>query len=359
MPDDGLILLLPEVGGPPCAAWRIAEEQAVAIPADAGLAGWPGRVTALAPPGAMPVLCQPADDAATPAQALGLARLAAADGALALGSVAVAALEDDMILTVRIDPARLDAWQQAVAAMIGRPADALVPVALVLPPPAAGTVHRAVLGGMDLARTAAAAFAAEPLLWQALVSPEASVVPCSDAVLSQRLMQAHARPWLDVLGGPDVKAGVPPRRLAWLAILVLLLALAVPVAQIARWRMAATDAEANALAQVRARFPGVADMTGAEQVVRTARRQAQAGADGWAPPTAALWQALRAAPGVRLAGLVHGEDGVLRFTLSAPDTAAIDAVLLALQRAGWRLDQPAAPVRDGGAVVASLAMRAP
>jgi general secretion pathway protein L len=49
----------------------------------------------------------------------------------------------------------------------------------------------------------------------------------------------------------------------------------------------------------------------------------------------------------------------LHFTLAAPDTAAIDAVLLDLQRAGWRLDQPPAPVRDGGAVVASLAMRAP
>lgn len=359
MPEDGLILLLPEAGGPPCAAWRIADGQAVAIPADAGLAGWAGRVTALAPPGAMPVLCQPIEDAATPAQALGLARLAAADGALARGSVAGAALEDGMVLTARIDPARLEAWQQAVVAMIGRPADALVPVVLVLPPPAVCTVHRAVLGGMDLARTAAAAFAAEPLLWQALVPPETSLVPCSDVVLSQRLMQAHARPWLDVLGGADAKVGAPPRRLAWLAILVLLLALAVPVAQIARWRMAAAGAEANALAQVRARFPDVADMTRAEQVVRAARRQAQAGADGWAPPTAALWQALRATSGVRLAGLVHGGDGVLRFTLTAPDTAAIDAVLLALQRAGWRLDQPPAPVRDGAAVVASLAMRAP
>ncbi|GHC88829.1 type II secretion system protein L [Novosphingobium pokkalii] len=359
MPDDGLILLLPEAGGPPCAAWRIAEEQAVAIPADAGLAGWPGRVTALAPPGAMPVLCQPIEDAATPAQALGLARLAAADAALAHGSLALAALEDGMVLTAQIDSARLEAWQQAVVAMIGRPADALVPAALVLPPPAAGTVYRAALGGMDLARTVAAAFAAEPLLWQALVPPEASVEPCSDAVLSQRLMQAHARPWLDVLGGANAKAGAPPRRLAWLAILVLLLALAVPVGQIARWRMAAAGAEANALAQVRARFPGVADIASAEQVVRTARRQAQAGADGWAPPTAALWQALRAAPEVRLAGLVHSKGGVLRFTLTAPDTAAIDAVLLDLQRAGWRLDQPPAPVRDGGVVVASLAMRAP
>jgi hypothetical protein len=150
MPDDGLILLLPEAGGPPCAAWRIAEEQAVAIPADAGLVGWPDRVTALAPPGAMPVLCQPIEDAATPAQALGLARLAAADAALAHGSLALAALEDGMVLTARIDPARLEAWQQAVVATVGRPADALVPAALVLPPPAAGTVYRAALGAWTL-----------------------------------------------------------------------------------------------------------------------------------------------------------------------------------------------------------------
>ena len=264
-----------------------------------------------------------------------------------------------MVLTARIDPARFEAWQQAVVATVGRPADALVPAALVLPPPAAGTVYRAALGGMDLARTPVAAFAAEPPLWQALVLPDMRVVPCSDAVMAGRLAQTHARPWLDVLGETAIPTAAPPRRLAWLAMLVLLLALAVPVAQIARWRMAAAHAEANALAQVRARFPGVANMTRAEQVVRAARQQAQAGADGWAPPTAALWQALRAAPGVRLAGLSHDEDGVLHFTLAAPDTAAIDAVLLDLQRAGWRLDQPPAPVRDGGAVVASLAMRAP
>jgi general secretion pathway protein L len=212
-------------------------------------------VTALAPPGAMPVLCQPIEDAATPAQALGLARLAAADAALAHGSLALAALEDGMVLIAQIDPARFEAWQQAVVATVGRPADALVPAALVLPPPAAGTVYRAALGGMDLARTPVAAFAAEPPLWQALVLPDMRVVPCSDAVMAGRLAQAHARPWLDVLGETAIPTAAPPRRLAWLAMLVLLLALAVPVAQIARWRMAAAHAEANALAQVRARFP--------------------------------------------------------------------------------------------------------
>lgn len=359
MPEDGLILLLPEDDGPPCAAWRVAQGLALAVAADGALARWPGRVTALAPASAVPVLCQPVGEAVTPAQALGLARLAAADHALSGGSVALAALEDDMALTALIDPARRDGWQRAVAALVGRPADALVPAALALPPPTGDTVHRATLGGMDLARTGAAAFAAEPALWQALVPPGARVVPCSEATLAERLAQAHARPWFDLLDGRVAAAAVPLRRLGALALVVVLLALVVPVAQIARWRMAAAQADAGAVAQVRARFPGVADMDQAERAVRAARLQAQAGADGWAPQTAALWQALRAAPGVRLAGLAHGEDGVLRFTLAAPESAPIDAVLLALQQAGWRLAQPPAPVRDGGAVVASIAMHAP
>ncbi|NMN03288.1 MULTISPECIES: hypothetical protein [unclassified Novosphingobium] len=359
MPDAGLILLLPENGGPPCAAWRVADGVAQPLSPGEALPAMPGCVTALVPSGAVPVLVQPLEATATPAQTLALARLAAQDGALAAGSEAVAALSEGQALIALVDPVRRAAWQQAVSVATGQVADALVPAALVLPPPAPGTVHCATLGGVDLARTATAAFVAEPPLWQALLPADDRVVRCDASVLAERLAQGHAQPWIDLADHAAHRAPWPMRRLARLAALVGVLALAVPVAQIARWRTDSARIVATAVAQVRTRHADVADLAGAERAVRIDRMQQQAGADGWAPPTAALWQALRAAPAVRLAALAHQEDGALRFTLAAGDAPAIDAVLLALQRDGWRVAQPPVPVRDGAGIVATVTMRAP
>jgi hypothetical protein len=110
-------------------------------------------------------------------------------------------------------------------------------------------------------------------------------------------------------------------------------------------------AEAAALARVRARFPQVADFAGAQALVVRAAGNAAGWAMGWAPVTAALWQALRASPGVRLAGRPHDEDGHVHWGLGLG--GAIDAVMLALQRDGWRLAPP--PRRcAGGAVLATI-----
>ncbi|MDR6510391.1 general secretion pathway protein L [Novosphingobium capsulatum] len=360
MPDHGLILLLAESGGPPVATWCVADGRIDALPAGQDLAGWRGRITALVPAAQAPVLALTAQETATADQALAVARLAAQDHALAPGSTAVAGRDDGQVVTTLVASQALAAWQGEVVALTGRGADAVLPAGLLLPPPPAGTVHRASLGrGMVLARTDQAAFVAEAPLWQALVPDGARVVDWAERDLGPRLLQAHAAPWLDMQGGAAGQATWPVRRLARLAVLVSVLALAVPVAQIVRWRVDAARIAAASLAQVRARFPAVTDLASAEQAVNAARRRAQAGADGWAPPTAALWQALRAAPGVRLAGLQHTAQGSLRFTLAARETALVDAVLLALQRDGWRLAQPPAPVRDGAGIVATITMRAP
>lgn len=360
MPEQGLILLLAETGGPPVAAWRVADGRIDALQAGQDLAGWRGRITALVPAAQAPVLTLAAQETTTAAQALAVARLAAQDHALAPGSIAVAGADDAQIVATLVAPQALAAWQAQVVVLTGRHADALLPAGLLLPLPPEGTVHRASLWGeLVLARTDQAAFVAEAPLWQALVPEGARVVDWAEGDLGQRLLQAHGAPWLDLQGRATEQAAWPVRRLARLAVLVSVLALAVPVAQIVRWRWDTAQIAAASVAQVRARFPTVTDLASAEQAVGAARRQAQAGADGWATPTAALWQALRTAPGVRLAGLQHTAQGSLRFTLAARETAPVDAVLLALQRDGWRLAQPPAPVRDGAGIVATITMRAP
>ncbi|WP_043607835.1 hypothetical protein, partial [Novosphingobium sp. B-7] len=77
MPDHGLILLLAETGGPPVAAWCVADGRIDALPPGQDLAGWRGRITALVPPAQAPVLALAAQETATADQALAVARLAA------------------------------------------------------------------------------------------------------------------------------------------------------------------------------------------------------------------------------------------------------------------------------------------
>lgn len=360
MPEPALLLLLPETGDTLCAAWRVVVDgQVERLDPELALDGWPGPVVGLVPAGLVPVMITQADTEATPRQSLAVARLAAQDGALDAGALAVTALEGGCVLTALFDPRRLAHWQRQVAHATGRPADVLVPAALVLPPAKVGDAHRADIAGMVLARTSQAAFAGETPLWDALVPAHTRVSDWSAAELAPRLAQAVTEPWLDLVENGGATAPWPKKRLMRLALLVAGLAMAVPLAQIARWHFGAARIEAQVVTQVGTRFPGVTDMAGAERAVRAERLRRQAGADGWAAPTAALWQALRAAPAVRLAGLSREEDGTLHFTLAAPDAAPVDTVLLALQRDGWRVAPPPAPVRDGDGIVATLAMQAP
>lgn len=357
MAGAGLILLLGEEV--PLAAWRVVQGAAQRLaPGDP----WPevdGPITALLPPGPAPVWFVDPVWGSTAAQARTAARLAARERGWDSGSV-VWADGEEPILILRAREAQVAAWQAQVVAALGREADDLVPAALALPVPPPGGACRAKVGERVLARTEAAAFAGEPALWGALVGPDMPVVEVGEAALCEGLAALHdAPPFAAFQGQAGPGAPWPLRRLGRLAALVAVLGLALPLGQVARWRWADSRVETATLAQVARRFPGVTDLVGAAAVVERETRQKQIGTTGWAPVTAALWQALRTQPGVRLAALSHEEDGTLRVSLAAPGIAPINAVLLDLQRQGWAMLQPPVPVQDGSETLAALTVQAP
>lgn len=349
----GLVLLLGEDG--PVAAWRVVDGRAQGLDL-ADMVDVSGRVVALVPPDALPVRIVRGAPGATPVQAVAAARLSAQVWAEGDGVVA-ALLDETRVMVATPGGGQVAGWLGQVRAALGREADALVPAGLILPEPPEGGVSRGKIGPLVLVRGEAALFAGEAALWDALVPEGGAVLDCDGAALAQGVAACHAAPPFDLAG--DAPAAGAMRRLALLAGLVGALVLALPLAQAGRWQFDVWRAEAAALARVRARFPQVADFAGAQALVARERAARQAGAMGWAPVSAALWRALRASPGVRLAVLGHDEDGTLHVTLGAGSAAPIDAVMLALQRDGWRLAPPPAPVQQGGEVLATITVLAP
>ena len=84
------------------------------------------------------------------------------------------------------------------------------------------------------------------------------------------------------------------------------------------------------------------------------------GAASFAAPAAAVLDAMRPVPGVKLRDLGYAADGTLRFTAAAPRAEDVNAVLIALQNNGWKVTVPPALAPDPtGATVAAITVRAP
>ncbi|MEO0032064.1 MAG: hypothetical protein RIS94_1822 [Pseudomonadota bacterium] len=364
---DDVIALAPAEPGGVWAWWWIMDGAAGAMEqGDLPPLGPQARLTLLVPAALAPVR-----DSALPdlpvVQALAAARLSASPVPFEEGPVHVAvAACDGRLLQTRIAALHMDQWLAALAAIPGAPDPvALVPAALVLPRPAEGATVLGELAGQKLARVADAAFAAEDTLLAALAGPEPALL-VHGAELERLLAGIHKSPPLNLRQGP-----YGPRRvsffrledwrgLARMAGCAALLALAVMLVSIQRWHRAADAQEQAVVAQAAARFPSVTDFDSAERVVMVEAARRGAGPNGFAAQVAALLDALRAVPGLSLRDLGYAADGTLRFTAAAPRPDDINAALVALQRAGWKVTVPPAIAPDPtGATVAAITLRAP
>lgn len=364
---DDLIVLLPATPGDPWRWWRVGADgpgpEHYHLPG-AAQAPWGeiGAVTVLVPSADAPVADKPLPDM-PPAQALAAERLAMAQGGLTVQPHIAVGTDSGCLLSCRVAASAMDHWLAALAAE-GLDPQALVPAALVLPR-TEGTLVLASAGGQLLARSPDAAFAAEEALVSILAEGLEQVALDEDA-LALRLADVHAVPPLNLRQGIYAPRRVSVFRTAdWMGLARMtataaLLALLLMLVWIVKWNADSSAVESQALELAQKRFPAATDLDTAERLLTTELAKRGEGGTSFAAPTAALLEAMRPVPGVKLRDLGYGADGTLRFTAAAPRAEDVNAVLIALQNGGWKVTVPPALAADPtGATVAAITVRAP
>lgn len=281
------------------------------LPADGGalapgsIDGHHGRVVAIAPVAA----CGMAHvdlPALAPAQAAAAARLQLADRlSLEAEPVHLVVADGNGLRPVCWVAERLmRVWQDQLAALELVP-DAIIPAALVMPPPPEGAV-RFVLGGETLVAAGPSVWRDDPVLTSALTAAAPVTLDADES--ADALRAAAASPPLNLLSGAFAQRkgwrsdGQAVRMIALLLAALILVSLLIPVAQAWSIHRAADRLEAQARQIARARFPEAADPL-------LAARQTRAGA--FPARYAALAAAIETSSGAELAGLSFTREGVM------------------------------------------------
>ncbi len=366
---DGLIVLLPAEPGESWRWWRVSDggwvigaEQTFDPERESPAWGEVGEVTVLVPASAAPVRDLPLPDMPI-AQALAAQRLALAQGGLRDERHVAVGVSGERLLSCCVSLSAMDHWLASLSAQ-GLDPQNIVPSALVLPREE-GVLMLGDLGGQLLARTGQAAFAAEPALVEALAEGLTQDALNQDE-LAQRLANLHVPTLLNLRQGVYAPRRVSVFRVAnWqglarMAATAALLALLLMLVWIVKWNLDSSAQESRALELAQARFPAATDLDSAERLINAELARRGQGGASFAAPAAALFDALRPVPGVRLRDLGYGADGTLRFTAAAPRAEDVNAVLLTLQNGGWNVTVPPALAPDPtGATVAAITLRAP
>lgn len=364
---DGLILWAVATAGdadPPLFGWARVANGAVVQRGEGDIAAWRAATHLVAlPQDEAAMVIAPAGDVAmhwiacpgmTVAQGAAAAPLMAREASIGpaddLHSAVAPALDPGAAhLVAVVSRAAMERWLGWCAAA-GVPDAAIIPAAALVPPPEEGFVAArigadAVLRGVDSAFPADAAL--EPL-----IVGDAPVRHLSDAEAERALVAALAEPPLDLRQGSYARRSqraLDPawlRRIAILAGLIAFVSIAIGLVTIVRLHGAAAALDAETVALAQKAVPGVTDAADAELRLSSLVAQ-RGGAGGLGGAAAGLMAALQASPTVALTSLTQSADGSLRAQLSGPGAEPINAVLIALQNAGWRI--AANGVRQNGA----------
>ncbi|HET9639659.1 MAG TPA: type II secretion system protein GspL [Allosphingosinicella sp.] len=300
----------------------------------------------------------------SPAQAAGAARLTAAElSAQPIGDLHVAVgreAAEGGARCVGLVPMETMRFWLADLEEAGFDAERMVPETLLVPAPAEGLATWD-SGPLRLYRGGTEAFAAEPELGDILLAGR-TAAPVGAEAFAAGLADALDQAPLDLRQGPFGRqrdwriAPARARRLAVLTAALLLISLAVQVAIIARYSIAADSADAETrrvAAAALPRSPGISDP-------RTALTQRLAelrgGGAGFRATAGALFEAVKATPNIELTALAFAPDGLLRATVQADSPAAIEALRQRVEASGFAADA-GAPRSGGGRRVADLTVR--
>lgn len=356
-----LILTLPAAAqcraqSAPSHWWRVRDGQMV----DAGNAGrWPvpedgERIVAIAPI---------TDTAMHVADTSGLSVRQAAVAARLLASEVSATPADALhcaigtpgpaMPIILADATAMATWLQWCGAL-GLDPDAIIAAALIPPAPERGFTL-ANIGDDGVLRGTSAALPDEPMLRAAIVG-DADVQPLAPEAVDAALIAEAASPSVNLRQGLFTKARPSQRDAQWLRRMalwtaaLLLLSLGIAIARLAHTRAdtARLDREASALVEsVLSPAPPPERAIGELD----ARIATLGGAQGRATtPIAALMALQQRNSGVAIDQLGWRADGTLNVTLGAARAEEINAVLIALQSAGWRITATPRTGSDGRAL---------
>lgn len=299
-----------------------------------------------------------------PAQAVAAARLMAADvSAQPVSDMHVAVgpeVEGEAARTVALVPAiTMAGWIGRLHSQ-GLYPEVFLTEPLLLPRPEEGFVRHD-RGPLPLFRGRSDAFSIEPEL-AGLVVGDAPVITVGPDEFEAGVAEAVAHPPVNLRQGAFAKQRrwklewKLVRRLASLALGILLVTLAIQVVSILRYTYAADALEVEANRVAARALPRVAVSNAPAQLQRRLTELGGGGA-GYGDLAASVFAAVRDTPNVELTGLIFDPGGSLRATVQADSPATLSILQERIGAGGFTVE--AGPLRSGGGrPVAGLTVRA-
>ncbi|WP_265587565.1 type II secretion system protein GspL [Sphingomicrobium arenosum] len=363
MVGRALLLWLPGRADAPaaCPWWEVADGRLLAhgtdsgwLPRSADRAREPVTTIGLVGPADVRLEARDPDDLAS-AQARTAARLQAEDKALGADPHAATSTAGWIATT---DAARMQGWLDW-ATVQDVALDRIVPAAALLPRD--GDWHEARFGPHKVIAKDGLAMPDDPALMAALVGDD-FVHSLDNEALLDRFANLEDGVPIDLRQGrfARVRRWKPdPKRLREFAILVgliLLAAIAIPVAKALKWdaEAGALDRETAAIATAALGRPVTAEAAEAE--LRTALGSGGAARADATQMIASLLAAMQPEVGVEAGMIDWNASGTLSARLVSADSAAVNRVLLTLQQRGWIVTANPVAGGDGRAAV-DLTMR--
>lgn len=325
-----------------------------------------GPVMLVLPPGPATLRRVELDPALPPAQARAVAVRKALEAGIAdpaeMHGVALEAPETGegtgvhhVATIARSDLAHILDWAQGQ----GLDPDIILPAGALLPVPDQGFV-RADLADMALVRgQAGVACAHTP--WMQPFYEAGPVEAWPAGRIEAALIAALERPPVNLRTGAFARRRRGEvdarwlRHMGMLAGVILLLSVSISLALIARYYWSASRLDARTVEMARAYAPNARDAVDAAAQIDQ-QVAGKGGAFAFSGPLAGLMQAMRPVPGVSLTQLSLGEDGLLHATLAAARAEDINAALLSVQGAGFKITASSS-TDPGGRVLAEITVR--
>lgn len=240
--------------------------------------------------------------------------------------------------------------------------DAIIPSGWLLP--VAGDAAVSADFGFDRVLRAGPIIATDDPALREIFFADRTISPITGDDFDAMMVGVPEKTGLNFRSGPFAKkiqramdAG-QKRRLGWMAVALVIVTLAIPLVQLAKYHWAADAADETALARAATVVGEQENPESAERALDQRLIAENRGNIMFPVPASALYSALQQAPAVSITRMAYGENGIVSATLSAVRNEDINPVLIAIQEAGFIIT--ATPRTDAtGSAQADITVRAP
>lgn len=321
------------------------------------------RVVALVPSHLTTIMAHEAISDVTENQALAAATMAAKARSLDSGNVHIVGAIDSAggLVTASVGRDILSAGLVRMQAL-GLDPDAILPSGWLLP--VTGDEAVSADFGFDQVVRAENIIATDDPALREFLFADRTVMPITGAAFDAMLVDVSEKSDLDFRSGPFVKKtqhamdARQKRRLGWMVAALVIVSIAIPLVQLAKYHWAASAADEAALASA---APVIGEQENPDSAERALDQRLIAENRGnimFPVPASALYSALQQAPNVSITRMAYGENGIVSATFSAVRNEDINPALLAMQEAGFLIT--ATPRTDvTGSAQADITVRAP